>query len=249
MTHYEAAKVLRLERALVQPAALTEALSLAIAALSAQAAKPVAVAWLPDDGAYLIRFDDADRKDEFFAMSGARAAAIHRYKQISQAWNAHLFVKIDSNARDESTPSLQLDALAGAGAALAETIARSEGDAMQAMVIRVEKMLCEKLGRNWAPAGMSVESLINDLASSQARVKELEAQQTWQPMSTAPKDGTRILMSEAGTHQQSFRQWQGPESGIPAHWPVGWRDSLFVLHEDEVEGWMPAPPALTGAQR
>lgn len=63
------------------------------------------VAWLPDDGAYIIKFDDADRRDEFFAMTGARDAAMRRYEQISVSWNAHLFVKIDSNSRDCGCPS------------------------------------------------------------------------------------------------------------------------------------------------
>lgn len=69
---------------------------------------------LPTDGAYLIRYDDADEPDEFFARSGAREAAMSRYKQRSLAWNAHLYVKIDSNSRDESCPNASLCAPADA---------------------------------------------------------------------------------------------------------------------------------------
>lgn len=47
---------------------------------------------------HLIYFDDADRRPEI--IQGERAAR-HRYGQISVAWNAHLFVKLDSNTRDE----------------------------------------------------------------------------------------------------------------------------------------------------
>lgn len=62
---------------------------------------------LPKDGAYIIKFDDKDRDDEFFAMSGAREAVLERYRNISYNWNAHLFVKIDSNDRnvEEFCPS------------------------------------------------------------------------------------------------------------------------------------------------
>lgn len=62
---------------------------------------------LPKDGAYIIKFDDKDREDEFFAMNGAREAALERYRNISYNWNAHLFVKIDSNDRnvEEFCPS------------------------------------------------------------------------------------------------------------------------------------------------
>lgn len=71
------------------------------------AAQPLPSNWLPDEGAYIIKFDDADRPDEFFAYGGAKAAALARYKQISGSWNAHLFVKIDSNSGDVETPSAQ----------------------------------------------------------------------------------------------------------------------------------------------
>src|SRR5688572_27059996 len=64
-----------------------------------------AVAWLPDEGAYLIQYDDASRANELFAGCGAKAAAMRRYAQISENWNAHLFVKIGSNSRDCTTPS------------------------------------------------------------------------------------------------------------------------------------------------
>ena len=61
--------------------------------------------WLPDEGVYLIRYDDRSREDELFAECGAKRAAFERYKQISGNWNAHLFVKIDSNSRDCTTPN------------------------------------------------------------------------------------------------------------------------------------------------
>lgn len=60
---------------------------------------------LPSDGAYVIHYDDQDRKPEHFARSGALEGAMARYKQISDSWNAHLYVKIDSNCNDTGVPN------------------------------------------------------------------------------------------------------------------------------------------------
>jgi hypothetical protein len=54
-------------------------------------------ALLPADRAYIIRFEDPDCRDELFTGDGAKDAALYRYMQISDSWNAHLFVKVDSN--------------------------------------------------------------------------------------------------------------------------------------------------------
>jgi len=35
---------------------------------------------------------------------------------------------------------------------------------VQRFAIEVEKLLCSKLGRSWSPVGISIESLINELA-------------------------------------------------------------------------------------
>lgn len=56
----------------------------------------------PTDVPYMIVFDDQDVKPELLI---GRERALIRYKQISQSWNAHLFVKIDSNSRDQQSPS------------------------------------------------------------------------------------------------------------------------------------------------
>ena len=38
-------------------------------------------------------------------------------------------------------------------------------EAITRVAIDVEKLLCEKLGRQWAPSGMSIQTLIDDLAA------------------------------------------------------------------------------------
>lgn len=53
----------------------------------------------PEGGyAFAIVFDDADRRHEIVFTE---AAARERFRQISASWNAHLFVKVESNSRDD----------------------------------------------------------------------------------------------------------------------------------------------------
>ena len=60
---------------------------------------------LPEEGAYIIVFEDAEVLDERFVGAGAKDAALRRYDMISMNWNAHLYVKIDSNHRDCTVPN------------------------------------------------------------------------------------------------------------------------------------------------
>lgn len=47
---------------------------------------------------YLIMFDDHDVKPEIVI---GESIARRRYDQLSNSWNAHLFVKLDSNSSDD----------------------------------------------------------------------------------------------------------------------------------------------------
>ncbi len=60
---------------------------------------------VPDECPHMIVFDDAERENELFAGCGARSAAMRRWEQISQSWNAHLFVRIERNSRDDRHPN------------------------------------------------------------------------------------------------------------------------------------------------
>ena len=80
-------------------------LSEQIIKLQAQQAQQAA-----DDEYYLIFFADADCRPEIF---NSRSAALHRYEQVSTSWNAHLFVRLDSNSRGSSPPVQQVTAPAG----------------------------------------------------------------------------------------------------------------------------------------
>lgn len=60
---------------------------------------------IPEECPHMIVFDDADREPLMFAGAGARNAALKTWSQISGAWNAHLFVRVERNCRDDRYPS------------------------------------------------------------------------------------------------------------------------------------------------
>lgn len=63
---------------------------------------------VPEETPHIIVFDDADRPDEKFSGAGARPAALRRWEQISVSWNAHLFVRVERNSRDDPYPCARL---------------------------------------------------------------------------------------------------------------------------------------------
>ena len=60
---------------------------------------------IPDECPHMIVFDDTDREHMVFAGAGARDAALKTWDKISGSWNAHLFVRIERNSRDDRYPS------------------------------------------------------------------------------------------------------------------------------------------------
>ena len=66
-----------------------------------------------------------------------------------------------------------------------------------------------------------------------AKIKELEAQLEWQPIETAPKDGTRILIADATTRlvrecRYEYYDWSDP---VYSEW----------YFEATATHWMPLP--------
>ena len=62
-------------------------------------------------------------------------------------------------------------------------------------------------------------------------------QTQWQPLATAPKDGTRILVLGEADDVFIVRWQDGSQTG----WPTGWRSTIFVYESDELQGWTPIP--------
>jgi hypothetical protein len=69
----------------------------------------------------------------------------------------------------------------------------------------------------------------------------------WQPIETAPKDGTRFIAWHEG--RSGFFHWQGNDG---TNRPVGWRDDfIYVYPEGDLNGpthWQPLPEAPNGAK-
>jgi hypothetical protein len=67
----------------------------------------------------------------------------------------------------------------------------------------------------------------------------------WQPIETAPKDGTRFIAWHEG--RSGFFHWQGNDG---TNRPVGWRDDfIYVYPEGDLNGpthWQPLPEAPNG---
>lgn len=70
---------------------------------------------IPAECPHMIVFDDADRETLMFAGEGARNAALKTWEQISGSWNAHLFVRVERNSRDDRYPSANQSAPADKG--------------------------------------------------------------------------------------------------------------------------------------
>lgn len=68
-------------------------------ALRAAIAQPVppAAAWR-ERAIFLIHYDDQDQRPEIWTGEAAGRA---RFKTVGMSWNAHLFVKVASNSRDD----------------------------------------------------------------------------------------------------------------------------------------------------
>lgn len=70
--------------------------------------KSVAITAIPDECPHMIVYDDTECKPLMFAGAGARDAALKAWDQVSLNWNAHLFVRIGRNSRDDKYPTAVL---------------------------------------------------------------------------------------------------------------------------------------------
>jgi hypothetical protein len=72
----------------------------------------------------------------------------------------------------------------------------------------------------------------------------------WQPMTTAPKDGSRILVtvraSEQGPAEVDVVKWARPEAAAEPGWVAtdSDADAPIVYAAGELASWMPLPSAL-----
>ncbi|MNQ88067.1 hypothetical protein D3C85_1033170 [compost metagenome] len=81
----------------------------------------------------MILFDDTEVGPILLAGSGARKAALAKWEQISGQWNAHLFVRVAKNSRDDRYPCATLAAPAAQQQGELEQL-RAERDRLIALI-------------------------------------------------------------------------------------------------------------------
>lgn len=67
---------------------------------------------VPDECPHMIVFDDTEMTPLVFAGADSRSAALRTWARVSQQWNAHMFVRIDRNCRDDRYPNASVIASA-----------------------------------------------------------------------------------------------------------------------------------------
>ena len=101
-------------------------------------------------------------------------------------------------------------------------------------VIDVEKFLCAKLGKEWSATGMSIVSLVDEISSLSAQAQDVVG---WQPIETAPKDGSEILAL--------WKRSQIQSNGYGVVWfeDGSWREFDYECLVSDPTHWMPLPAA------
>lgn len=101
---------------------------------------------IPEECPHMIVFDDADRQPLMFAGAGSRPAALKTFEQISQSWNAHLFVRIQQNCRDDRHPCVTV-ANSVAQTELVEVLTKIKADTRRDDPLDHYDMVCRALRR------------------------------------------------------------------------------------------------------
>lgn len=107
------------------------------------------------------------------------------------------------------------------------------------MAIRIEKLLLAKLGREWTPDGISIASLIDELAT-RCPAKEPQTE-GWRDIASAPKDGTKIDLCGRFGDEPVRRFTNAFWSDEYAGWQIGEFNATQYAPEPIMTGWMPLP--------
>ncbi|WP_183134293.1 hypothetical protein [Pseudomonas syringae] len=138
---------------------------------------------IPDECPHMIVFDDADRENLSFAGCGARQAALKTFEQISGSWNAHLFVRVARNSRDDRYPSASVVA-----DQQGEPVAWANGEQLllcshSRLDVGHSNPIYHHLPRNIAGSALKTEycdtPLYRHLQPATAKVDELSAFSAW----------------------------------------------------------------------
>jgi|SRR6187399_1543215 len=116
----------------------------------------------------------------------------------------------------------------------------------------LEDYLLERMAqdeRKQAVAKEEKKTTLLDVANELQRLREIEKQHQWRPMSTAPRDGTEVILvveKRAGIpHQQLVGHWMPGGHCIEDHPPIAegwyfWNGCMFDKASKPL-AWMPSP--------
>jgi hypothetical protein len=110
------------------------------------------------------------------------------------------------------------------------------------MIEGLEYVRANLMGEGFAGSVDIVDSVLAHLRASPAPAAGgMTVPDGWQPIETAPKDGSRFLAYCDG--KVDFFHWQERSDGINS--PIGWRDSFITVYREGTgpRHWMPIPSA------
>ena len=135
--------------------------------------------------------------------------------------------------------------------ALREKLRRELGDTFVYL-----DLLCQSLGFNIGAAATDVFNAKSDEIGCSIRMSVgTPAPSGWEPIATAPKDGTPVLVAGAGGVDMCSWQDEAPEQRecgviVDAGYPEGWWGSAYYAGgEAQPTHWMPLPAPPEGRTR
>lgn len=127
-----------------------------------------------------------------------------------------------------------------------KTATADELEAMERHQLRLEeevRELSSVQGRLVKLIAESAERHRAELDGLQAEVERLKAATKWQPIETAPRDGTWVLCYSEGVISHAF--WESNEFDGDCHW--GGKDWYYPKWSQPTH-WMPAPAPPEGTE-
>lgn len=87
---------------------------------------------------------------------------------------------------------------------------------------------------------LNSEALVDEVKRLRARLAEAKTP-TWQPMETAPLDGTAVLLTEEDEGEPVTGAYVDFNGEPPSDYHSGWFDRISGEHEIHPTHWMPLP--------
>lgn len=205
---------------------------------------------LPEDGAYIIKFDDVSVEDEFIAMGGARNVALERFSQMSGNWNAHLFVKIATNYPGNDCPSATFVPQQPTADPLDAAIAKGTKAWAGVHDSFVEDLRGEGVGQQMTPQGEAAESKPTSDASDLLRLALADAWEHGKADAPFALEGCVAKVSAAFAEPAGREPvYQARVSGSMHAWVDTSEDEFAMTSEDHRRIVYAHPPPVADADQ